>query len=151
MTQDMNPAGGNGRDAFDAAAAARSRASTLVGRSAATNGRMLCLFGLLFGALAVAVGLTAHRTAAGLILAISAFVVVLQLLVFGRESATVATRRGWSRRAGVAIGLVGILYAVAVALAGFQVVGPVVVFWVAAGLIVSLPALAVGAREMRRS
>jgi len=151
MTQGMTPTSDNGRGAFDAAAAARSRASDIVGRSAATNGRFLCLLGLLFGALAVAVGLTAHRTPAGLILAISAFVVVLQLLVVGRESATVATRRGWSRRAGVALGLTGILYAVAVALAGFQVVGPSVVFWVAAGVVVALPALLVGAGEMRRA
>jgi len=151
MTQGNNPAAGDGRAALDAAAAARRRAGELVGRSAAVNGRFLCLLGLLFGALALAVGLTAHRTPAGLILAISAFVVALQFLVFGRESATVATGRRWSCRAGVALGLSGLLYASAVTLAGFQVVGPTVVFWVPAAVVVALPALVVGVREMRRS
>lgn len=149
MSDPMTPTGAGAL--LDSAALARGRAMEAVTRSATPNGRFLCLFGALFGGLAIAVGLTAHGSGGAIIMVMSAFVVCLQLLVYFRESTRTGAALGATVRNGVALGLTGGLYVVAVVLAAGQLVTPAAWVWVLGGVVVATPAVIAGILQIRAS
>jgi hypothetical protein len=118
--------------------------------AARTNGVFVAALGLLFGALSLGVGLTEHRSPAGLVIAIALFTVLLQVVMAWRDRTRKATTRGWNRRTDTALGGTVALYTLGVVLAALELVGPRPALWVPYGLVTAFPMLAVAGSDLRR-
>jgi hypothetical protein len=150
VAEESGPTGAQALEQMAAVAATQARGRQAVVAAGRRNAAFLAGFGLLFGALCLTVGLTVHRSPVGLVVAVVAFTVVLQVLMVWRDRTKKATGRGWGRRSSVALGTTGALYAIGVVLAAFRVVGPELWFWLPYAVATALPMLIAALPDLRR-
>ena len=150
MTEDSRPTGAQALEQMAAVTAVQVRSHHAAMAAERQNAAFLAGFGLLFGVLVLTVGLTVHHSRVGLIGAVAAFTVLLQILMVWRDRTKKATRRGWGRRSGVAFGVTAFLYVAGVVLAAFQLVGADLRFWLPYAAATALPMLIAALPDLSR-
>jgi hypothetical protein len=151
MSDQLGEAPQGNQAQWDGWSRVQGRAAAAAAGSGRSEGRFLQMLGLACGLLAGAVGVTAHRSPAGLVLSLSGFVVALQFAMYFRASTRTATPRGGHRLFVWSGGLTAGLYAVAVVLATFRLAPSAAWFWVLVAVAVAAPAVVIGRFVSARS